>query len=313
MTTSAAAAGRCPGRDRGGGRARPARGAGDGDARRRCAERAARARDAAGRAGAAAGEPAPRRQPSSGCASKEAGWWDWAVEAGDEVGAGQVLGRIRDLWGDVREEIVAPQDGVVLFITSSPSVSAEGLLLGLGADLAATDRHLMGGGRDVPTGESRENSSSGIFARRRRDDAQQAGGHWFEPTAALRSSSYAKVFLVSVRPNSPDRPSSGDSTSQTAQRNHRWPNRLLAQLPDTARRGRSPADPPRVPQGSRRPPHVVLPSEEEVTRCTQVILVVPPQIGSDFKDRRGSAACSECLDYPLLERVLIGHVPERTS
>ncbi len=43
---------------------------------------------------------------------------------------------IRDLWGDVLEEIVAPQDGVVLFITSSPAVVADGLLLGLGADLA---------------------------------------------------------------------------------------------------------------------------------------------------------------------------------
>ena len=67
--------------------------------------------------------------------SKEAGWWDWAVEAGEEVVEGQALGRIRDLWGDVREEIVAPQDGVVLFITSSPAVSSDGLLLGLGADL----------------------------------------------------------------------------------------------------------------------------------------------------------------------------------
>ena len=42
---------------------------------------------------------------------------------------------MRDLWGDVLEEIVAPQDGVVLFITSSPAVGDDGLLLGLGAEL----------------------------------------------------------------------------------------------------------------------------------------------------------------------------------
>jgi hypothetical protein len=69
--------------------------------------------------------------------SREAGWWDWAVEAGEEVAEGQVLGRIRDLWGAVREEILAPQAGVVLFITSSPATVDDGLLLGLGADLSA--------------------------------------------------------------------------------------------------------------------------------------------------------------------------------
>lgn len=67
--------------------------------------------------------------------STHEGWWDAAVGAGDEVVAGALLGRMRDLWGDVLEEIEAPQDGVVLFITTSPAVAADGLLLGLGADL----------------------------------------------------------------------------------------------------------------------------------------------------------------------------------
>jgi hypothetical protein len=31
------------------------------------------------------------------------------------------------------EEIVAPADGVVIFMTSSPAVATDGLLLGLGA------------------------------------------------------------------------------------------------------------------------------------------------------------------------------------
>jgi uncharacterized protein len=67
---------------------------------------------------------------------ERAGWWDAAVASGDEVSEGQLLGRIRDLWGDVHEEIRAPEDGVVLFITTSPSVGDDGLLLGLGAELA---------------------------------------------------------------------------------------------------------------------------------------------------------------------------------
>jgi hypothetical protein len=37
----------------------------------------------------------------------------------------------------VHEEIRAPCDGVVLFITTSPAVAADGILLGLGADLTA--------------------------------------------------------------------------------------------------------------------------------------------------------------------------------
>jgi predicted deacylase len=68
--------------------------------------------------------------------STNEGWWDSAVDAGDEVAEGGLLGRVRNLWGDVLEEIVAPRAGVILFITTSPAVAADGLLLGLGADLA---------------------------------------------------------------------------------------------------------------------------------------------------------------------------------
>jgi predicted deacylase len=67
---------------------------------------------------------------------EQAGWWESAVEAGDEVAEGQPLGRVRTLLGDVVEEIQAPRAGVVLFLTTSPAVSADGLLLGLGSDLA---------------------------------------------------------------------------------------------------------------------------------------------------------------------------------
>jgi predicted deacylase len=67
--------------------------------------------------------------------SRDAGWWASAVRAGDKVGEGTLLGRVHDLWGDVIEEIYAPADGVVLFLTTSPAVTTDGLLLGLGAEL----------------------------------------------------------------------------------------------------------------------------------------------------------------------------------
>jgi predicted deacylase len=84
-------------------------------------------------------EPPPAGQRQVGSfiwlRSAHEGWWDSAVESGDEVREGQQLGSVRDLWGDVLEAISAPRDGVILFITTSPAVSADGLLLGLGAEL----------------------------------------------------------------------------------------------------------------------------------------------------------------------------------
>lgn len=67
--------------------------------------------------------------------SERAGWWAPSVSVGDEVSEGALLGEVRDLWGDVHEQIYAPSDGVVLFLTTSPAVGDDGLLLGLGADL----------------------------------------------------------------------------------------------------------------------------------------------------------------------------------
>jgi hypothetical protein len=84
-------------------------------------------------------EPPPWPQRSVGrfvwLRCKRAGWWATAVEAGAEVAAGDLLGRVEDAYGDELELIEAPADGVVLFVTSSPAVSDDGLLLGLGADV----------------------------------------------------------------------------------------------------------------------------------------------------------------------------------
>jgi predicted deacylase len=85
------------------------------------------------------GAPAPRSQQLVDrflwLRSANEGWWEPAAEAGDVVSQGATLGTVKDLFGDVLEEVSAPEDGVVLFLTSSPAVDAEGLLLGLGAAL----------------------------------------------------------------------------------------------------------------------------------------------------------------------------------
>jgi predicted deacylase len=62
------------------------------------------------------------------------GWWEPAVKAGEAVTEGQVLGTVSSLDASVLQEtITAPADGVIIFLTSSPAVADDGLLLGLGA------------------------------------------------------------------------------------------------------------------------------------------------------------------------------------
>jgi len=65
--------------------------------------------------------------------STRGGWWSSSVHVGDAVRAGSVLGTVRALESDEYEEVVAPEDGVPLFLTTSPAVAADGLLLGLAA------------------------------------------------------------------------------------------------------------------------------------------------------------------------------------
>jgi len=60
------------------------------------------------------------------------GMWYPAVAAGDQVRAGQEIGLLRDLFGDVLGNFVSPADGIVLFLTINPSVRKEGVLMGIG-------------------------------------------------------------------------------------------------------------------------------------------------------------------------------------
>jgi uncharacterized protein len=62
------------------------------------------------------------------------GWWEPAVRPGEQVNEGQMLGTVSSLDGaQVLQSVTAPAPGVPMFITSSPAVAADGLLLGLGA------------------------------------------------------------------------------------------------------------------------------------------------------------------------------------
>jgi uncharacterized protein len=65
---------------------------------------------------------------------RDEGWWEPSAQAGEAVTAGQVLGTVSSIDGtQILETIVAPADGALMFVTSSPAVAADGLLLGLGA------------------------------------------------------------------------------------------------------------------------------------------------------------------------------------
>jgi uncharacterized protein len=60
------------------------------------------------------------------------GMWYPSVKAGDVVAAGHDVGAIFDLFGDQLAEIRAPHDGDVLFVTTSPAMKENGILVGIG-------------------------------------------------------------------------------------------------------------------------------------------------------------------------------------
>jgi uncharacterized protein len=53
------------------------------------------------------------------------------VDTGQDVDEGALLGTVAPILGGQPTEIHAPAAGVPLFITSSPAVSSDGLLMGL--------------------------------------------------------------------------------------------------------------------------------------------------------------------------------------
>jgi uncharacterized protein len=63
--------------------------------------------------------------------TETAGWWQPVVETGQDVEEGALLGTVAPILGGEAQEIHAPAAGVPLFVTSSPAVIADGLLMGL--------------------------------------------------------------------------------------------------------------------------------------------------------------------------------------
>ncbi|HBY45868.1 MAG: succinylglutamate desuccinylase/aspartoacylase family protein [Thermomicrobiales bacterium] len=64
--------------------------------------------------------------------SRHAGMFHARVAVDDLVTVGAVVGTIDSLFGDELEQIVAPADGRVLFLTTSPAMPINGLLMGIG-------------------------------------------------------------------------------------------------------------------------------------------------------------------------------------
>jgi hypothetical protein len=69
----------------------------------------------------------------------DAGWWEPAVRPGAPVAEGDLLGTVSPLIGGPAARVTAPAAGVPIFITSSPAVSAGGLLLGLALPSKVTE------------------------------------------------------------------------------------------------------------------------------------------------------------------------------
>ena len=70
---------------------------------------------------------------SNGFRSPVEGMWWPEVGLREEVNQGQRIGRIENLYGDEIAEIQAPVTGMVLYLTSSPAVTEDGLLGSVGA------------------------------------------------------------------------------------------------------------------------------------------------------------------------------------
>ena len=68
----------------------------------------------------------------------DAGWWQPAVATGTLVADGDLLGTVSPIIGGTPTPIIAPAAGVPLFITSSPAVCVDGLLLGLARPVKTT-------------------------------------------------------------------------------------------------------------------------------------------------------------------------------
>jgi predicted deacylase len=61
------------------------------------------------------------------------GMWYPTATVGESVAEGQTIGHIRDLFGTLLADIASPHGGIVLFVTSSPAMQENGLVMAVGA------------------------------------------------------------------------------------------------------------------------------------------------------------------------------------
>ncbi len=65
--------------------------------------------------------------------SQHDGFWYPAVEVGEQVSEGQVLGVVKDVWGNILQTAYASANGAILFLVSSLAINNEDPLLSIGA------------------------------------------------------------------------------------------------------------------------------------------------------------------------------------
>ncbi len=64
--------------------------------------------------------------------ARQGGFFRKTIAAGDRLQAGDPIGEMVDLWGEPRDDVRSPVAGVVLFVTTSPAIADNGLLVGIG-------------------------------------------------------------------------------------------------------------------------------------------------------------------------------------
>jgi predicted deacylase len=83
------------------------------------------------------GEPEPGKIPTTireftWVRAERGGFFRKRIVAGDQITAGEVIGEMVNLWGETTAAITTPASGVVLFVTTSPAIADDGLLVGIG-------------------------------------------------------------------------------------------------------------------------------------------------------------------------------------
>jgi predicted deacylase len=64
--------------------------------------------------------------------SRQAGFFRPRVSVGDSIAAGDTIGALNDFFGQVTETIIAEASGRILFLVTSPAISENGLICGIG-------------------------------------------------------------------------------------------------------------------------------------------------------------------------------------